>query len=70
MAEKSPQGRCRGHFRQADLLERHKTVSQPYNIANSELWEVLLGRSSREGRKGDRRDEGREARLVLRRCLW
>lgn len=69
---------------QASLLEPHKTLSQPYQLANSELWEVIQGMrwsfalslphttlavSSREGRKADRRDGRREANL-LRRCPW
>lgn len=79
MTEKSPRGRYRGHFRQASLCEPHKTLSQLYNLANSEPWGVLhqgkrwsfaisapghLGSLSK-GRKERRTGEVEGGKLVL-----
>lgn len=70
ITEKSPRGRCRGHFRQASVSGGKFSIKArgghlPY-LCPMPPWHSPQGKD----RKEDRRDGGREASLVLRRCPW
>lgn len=70
ITEKSPRGRCRGHCRQASVSGGKFSVTArgghlPH-LCPMPPWHSPRGKDGKE----DRRDGGREASLVLRRCPW
>lgn len=68
LLQKSPQGMCRGHFRQASVSLGKFSIKGghlPY-LCPVPPWHSPQGKDGKE----DRRAGGREASLVLRRCPW